>query len=274
MNGGDGTGNDRPVPADRITLDHLAIAVERHEDVIDRYARELGGRFAGHGEGPGFSPLQVRFANGMKVEILEPYRTDVNDFLRRFLDRSGPGPHHLTYKVPDLRAAIERAEGAGFPVINVDMTYPDWMEGFLHPKIAHGIVVQLAQSSGDGGEWERQPPWFPTPEVESASLDRVVHWVVSLPGARTLFEDVLGGEAVDEGDAWVELGWPGTGCVRLVEARGAEVAWLAGTPGRVHHAALRVDDPAAIAGAVPLGDDSHEVAPEDNLGLRLILRPR
>ena len=64
----------------------------------------------GGGDTPGFYSAQVRFANGMKVEGLEPRRVEENDFLARFLAASGPGPHHLTFKVPDIRAALAALE--------------------------------------------------------------------------------------------------------------------------------------------------------------------
>jgi methylmalonyl-CoA/ethylmalonyl-CoA epimerase len=258
---------------DRIVLDHLAVAMEHHTDGLARYVEQLGGAFAGHGTGVGFSPLQVEYANGMRVEMLEPSMTEHNDFLRRFLDRSGPGPHHLTFKVPSLDDAIDACEAAGYPVINIDRAWEDWREGFLHPKTAHGIVVQIAQSSSDGADWRREPEWFPTRAASTASLERVELWVVSLDGAIELFEGVLTGQRVDEGDGWAELDW-GSGHLRLVHARGPEAdAWLRGAPGRVHHAALTVDDP-SLPDATALGDGRYEVAPEHNLGLRLILLPR
>jgi methylmalonyl-CoA/ethylmalonyl-CoA epimerase len=248
--------------------------MEHHADGVPRYAEQLGGTFAGHGEGFGFSPLQVEYANGMRVEMLRPHMTAHNDFLRRFLDRNGPGPHHLTFKVPSLDDAIDASEAAGYPVINIDRTYPEWLEGFVHPKVAHGIVVQMAQTSADGDEWRRRPSWFPESVAGPASLDHVEHWVASLDAALELFESVLAGERVDEGDRWVELAW-GAGHLRLVDATDdVGDAWLSGGPGRVHHAAFSVDDPGAIPDARPLGDGRYEVSPEDNLGLRLIVRPR
>ena len=101
---------------------------------------------------------------------------------------------------------------------------------------------------------------------------RVVHLVAALAPARDLFEAVLGGSASDEGEGWVELEWPGSGRVRIVEAATpADHEWLAGGVGRVHHVAFATEDPAGIADARPLGDGSFEIAPADNLGTRLRL---
>src|SRR5687767_2076773 len=72
-----------------IDLDHVAIATEDRDTVWPRYAGELGGTWVSGGESAGFAAAQVRYANGMKVEVLEPWGVEQNDFLRRFLDRNG-----------------------------------------------------------------------------------------------------------------------------------------------------------------------------------------
>jgi methylmalonyl-CoA/ethylmalonyl-CoA epimerase len=258
-----------------IDLDHVAIACERLGDAWPRYARDLGGRWLAGGATAGFANGQVTYRNGMKVELLEPNDVEANDFLRRFLDRNGPGPHHLTYKVADIRAALAEAEDAGYPPINVFLDDPGWQEGFLHPKIAHGIVIQIAHSEGEG--WDSPPPpGFPEPATERpADLLRVVHAVASLDGALQLFEGLLQGRRTGEGrDAdgpWVELAWPGPGRVRLVEATGGPLEpWLAGATGRVHRLDVAVDDPSAIPGAVPAGD-AYEIPPDGLTGTRIRL---
>ena len=89
--------------------------------------------------------------DGMSVELLEPWATEQNDFLARFVARHGAGPHHLTFKVPDLSAALERLRGAGFQPVNIDLSDPEWKEAFLMPREAHGTVVQLAETARDFG---------------------------------------------------------------------------------------------------------------------------
>ncbi len=145
---------------DGAVLDHVAHAVPRWQDVWHRYATDLGAEWASGGPGPGFAPGQLRFANGARVEVLMPCNVDVNDFLARFLDRSGPGAHHLTFKVPDLGAAIDAAGQFRIEPINVDLSDPEWMEAFLHPTPAGGVVVQLAEAPHP---WSSPPPDdFPT----------------------------------------------------------------------------------------------------------------
>jgi len=292
------TGSDHPRHAGTV-LDHVAHAVPRWQDVWHRYAGDLGAVWASGGPGPGFAPGQLRFANGACVEVLMPSNTEVNDFLARFLSRSGPGPHHLTFKVPDLAAALDRVRRAGFEPINIDMSHPEWMEAFLHPKAAGGVVVQLAEAPHP---WSSPPPDdYPTDlrlradgsgPTAPATLERVCHVVADLTGARRLFGDVLAGEEVAQGTAdgltWVDLRWGGPLGLRLVGAtdptRGDPVdEWLGGLPGRVHHLAFETEEPGSVPdarpatgrlemlGAAPASDGLWVVDAQANGGLALVL---
>lgn len=138
--------------------------------------------------------------------------------------------------------------------------------------MAPGIVVQVAQAAGD---WEAPPPAdLPAPAAaRPARLDHVGHAVADLPAAVALFGGVHGGRVAGEGDGWVDLAWAGGGAVRLLDAAASPALadWVGDRRGRPHHLAFAVDDPAAVPGAVPAGDECWEVAPGDNLGARLVL---
>jgi catechol 2,3-dioxygenase-like lactoylglutathione lyase family enzyme len=260
-----------------IDLDHVAVALERQADAWPRYGGDLPSTWVGGGGTAGFWSAQVAYANGMKVEVLEPYLVEQNDFLRRFLDRNGPGPHHLTFKVKDIRAALDLAEAAGYRPVGVNLANAWWMEAFLHPKDAPGVVVQLAQSS-QGGDWgnDPTPDWFPPARTdERATLVHVAHAVADLDEGRRLFVDLLGGRIQQEGDAdgyrWLDLAWPGPGRVRLLSGAPLD-EWLAGRAGRVHHLAFATAEPSAVPGAHETArTGTYEVAPEDNAGVRLLL---
>jgi methylmalonyl-CoA/ethylmalonyl-CoA epimerase len=261
-----------------IVLDHVAIAVERHSDVFPMYARDLGGRWQSGGFSGGFAPVQLQFAAGIRLEILAPHHIEENDFLRRFLDGNGPGPHHLTFKVGDIAAALAEAEAAGYRPVNVDLSQPQWKEAFLHPKDALGTVIQLAQSTE--GEWRSPPPEGFTQPVDhvASSLIHVAHALPSLPVGLRLFAGLLGGREEARGEdrvgRWVDLTWPGPGRIRLVEPSGPAsplAEWIGPRPGRVHHLAFVGPDPATVRSASPQADGPWEVAPERNFGVRLQL---
>src|SRR6185503_4862643 len=134
-----------------------------------RYRGDLGGAWVASMYDPGFYWGQLRFANGMTIELLEPADISENDFLRRFLDRNGPGPHHVTFKVADIVAALGQVEAAGYRPVSVNLDNPGWREAFLHPKDAPGIVVQLAQSD-ESGDWGMPlPAGYPEVTVPPAT---------------------------------------------------------------------------------------------------------
>ena len=279
-------------------LDHVAHAVPRWQDVWTRYAVDLGAEWCSGGPGPGFSPGQVRFANHARVELLMPNNVEVNDFLQRFITSNGPGPHHLTFKVPDLASAIDRARRAGYEPIGIDVSDPEWLEAFIHPKQATGVVVQLAEAPHP---WSSPPPDdYPSARrqrhdgagpVAAATLRRVTHAVADLGEAAALFVELLGGRVAGRGDRrdhqWVDLDWGGPLAVRLVSpidrsAPTALSAWLGHRSGRVHHLELEVEEPEEVPGAQPgtmetVGLDSESLSwvipPEINAGMRLVLRP-
>jgi methylmalonyl-CoA/ethylmalonyl-CoA epimerase len=239
--------------------------MERHADGLAVYAGALAGEWMSSGLGIGFSPAQVRYANGMKVELLAPHAVEQNDFLRRFLDRHGPGAHHYTFKVPDILAAIAAAEDAGYAVLNTDLRDPTWKETFLHPKTACGIVVQLAESTGG---WSSPPPVdLPAPIGTTADLARVVHAVASVDEARRLFADVLEGDVVDDDANALELTWPDGGRIRFVKTAGV-------APGRLDHIEFAVDDPAAVPHATHRDDGPWTLGARHNNGVALVLTTR
>jgi catechol 2,3-dioxygenase-like lactoylglutathione lyase family enzyme len=262
---------------------------------------DLGARWSSGGLSIGFGPAQLRFGNGARIELLMPHAVEQNDFLARFLARHGPGPHHLTFKVGDLAEALEECERFGLEPLNVDTSDPMWMEAFLHPKQATGIVVQLAEAPAS---WDSPAPSDFPPTVRrradgsgpigAATLDRVAHVVPDLDAAMALFGGLLGGETVRQGSGpghrFVDLTWGGPLVVRLLAPTTEPAAsslseWLGDRPGRIHHLALTVDEPGSLPGAshapeplAALADQAPgrswwEVAPADNLGLRLLLSP-
>jgi hypothetical protein len=280
-------------------LDHVAVAVEHWSDAWPRYAVELGGTWASGGLNIGFGPAQLRYANGGRVEVLQPWRPDDNPFLRRFLDRHGPGPHHLTFKVPDLAAAIAQARETGLSPVGVDLTNADWKEAFLHPRQATGIVVQLAQATY---AWESPPPeGFPTARRDPpASLVRVTHAVADLDEGLGLFEVLLGGRRIGQGPGpdhtweYVDLEWAGPPVIRLLAPTSSTGgpswgddtplrSWLRDLSGRLHHLAFALPGgsdadhalgdarSSAVPGLLLPEAPARVVEPQDNLGTRLVL---
>ena len=130
-------------------LDHVALGLPRIADALPFVVGELGGERFDCGPGMGFQWVQWRFPGGGVIELLEP-AGEPGGFLHRFLESRGPGIHHVTFKVPDLEVAAERAREAGYTIVGWFDADPHWKECFLHPKQAQGIVVQLAPAEPAG----------------------------------------------------------------------------------------------------------------------------
>jgi hypothetical protein len=86
----------------------------------------------------------------MKVEVLEPHLVEQNDFLRRFLDASGPARTTSPSRSATSARPAE-AEAAGPPPSASTSGTPQWQEAFLHPKEARGV---RGAAGAVGGHWE------------------------------------------------------------------------------------------------------------------------
>jgi methylmalonyl-CoA/ethylmalonyl-CoA epimerase len=126
-------------------LDHVAVAVRDVASAAALYRDVLGGEFLYGADQPdqGFRFVQYRFPGGGKVELVTPIR---EGFLTRFLDDRGEGMHHITLRVPDLRAQLDRLRGGGIAVVLADLDDENWKEAFIHPRDARGVLVQLAET--------------------------------------------------------------------------------------------------------------------------------
>ena len=107
----------------RIHFDHIAIATHRMADAPAVLVGVLGGTPTGDGGPSGaYTWGHWRFAGGGRLEILEPLGAD--GFLHRFLATRGPGIHHVTFRVPSLAEACERAGAHGLRIVGRDESGP------------------------------------------------------------------------------------------------------------------------------------------------------
>ena len=190
-----------------IAFDHIAFALPRMADAVPFLVGVLGGiPHAGMRGGPEFRFGTWRYEGGGKLEVIEPLGR--NGFVHRFLASRGPGVHHVTFKVPSLDEACERARARGYEIVGYDDSYDDWKTAFLHPKQALGIVVQFAQTS-EGTEPRR---WRPPATVANPPAPVSVLGLrmrVSDPDrARTQWEGILHGTAIEIAASRLVYRWP------------------------------------------------------------------
>jgi catechol 2,3-dioxygenase-like lactoylglutathione lyase family enzyme len=207
-----------------VLFDHIAIGVTRIEDALPFLVGELGGRPAGSGLTRAFAFRQWHFGAG-KLEVLEPAGAP-GGFMHRFLDRRGPGVHHVTFEVPDIDAACAKAESMGFAVVERDDSDPEWSEAFLHPKTSLSIVVQVVQvRRTEAGAPEPRiiepEPGDPDPGALGIELIGLRLRAKSIARARELWCDLLAGTGrMIDGE--LEVRWPGSPMRLVVRRSGAD----------------------------------------------------
>ena len=126
----------------RFPLDHVAVAVASIEE-----ARALFELVTGEV----CSPVESIESQGVKVafvgsvELLEP--TDPQSTVARFLERRGPGLHHVAFRVPDLEAALSELAAQGIRLIDEvpRIGARGHRVAFLHPSSTQGILIELVQ---------------------------------------------------------------------------------------------------------------------------------
>jgi methylmalonyl-CoA epimerase len=216
-------------------LDHVALAVRRWRDARAVLVEGLGGHWLGGIRMPEYNPGQLSFANGMRVELLEP-GPDSSSFLNRFVERGGAGPHHVTFKVDDIRAAIKRARDAGVEIVRERLDNPGWQEAFLHPKSTGiGFVIQLAQSTIDPGKSMSSARTSVSAEDagmanaapdEAAAIPFFTAAVPDLAGATKILTGLLHGRVTGEGThdgvSYRSVSWQPDGASIVLTTGGAD----------------------------------------------------
>jgi len=133
-------------------VDHLGIAVRSIAEGR-RFYEALGLAVEAIEEVPGD---QVRVAmipcGATRIELLEP--TSPESPIARFLERRGPGLHHLCLATDDLGADDARLREAGYQVLRPEPSRGAggcWIQ-FVHPKSAGGVLVELSQPAAGARE--------------------------------------------------------------------------------------------------------------------------
>jgi methylmalonyl-CoA/ethylmalonyl-CoA epimerase len=76
-------------------------------------------------------------------ELLEPL--DEESTVGRYVDRNGPGIHHVALATDDIEAALDAARDAGVECIDDEPRPGAWGHdvAFLHPKSTGGVLVEF-----------------------------------------------------------------------------------------------------------------------------------
>ena len=140
---------DREVPlsAPHPEVAHIGVAVRDLDDAVAFYRDVLG-----------LEPSEPEYADGARivsvhlgdvdVEFLTPDTPDGP--IARFLERRGPGIHHVCYRVADLDAALASCRDRGYRLIDEEprVGVGGHRIAFIHPKTTAGILIELTEGEG------------------------------------------------------------------------------------------------------------------------------
>lgn len=129
-----------------LSIDHVAIAVASIADARSTYEL-LTGASGSPVETVEAERVNVLFIGSgpARLELIEPASEDSP--LHAFLERRGPGLHHVAFAVPDLDAALGRLSAGGLRLVP---GYPragahGRRVAFLHPRSTGGVLVELVE---------------------------------------------------------------------------------------------------------------------------------
>jgi methylmalonyl-CoA/ethylmalonyl-CoA epimerase len=125
-------------------LAHIGVALRAIDDLLP-FCRDVLGMAEAPIDDSDGAHIAALSAGESLLEFLEP--RDAKSPIAKFLDKRGPGVHHLCFSVDDLDAALDRCRAAG--IVLIDETPRMGAEGkriaFLHPKSTAGILVELSE---------------------------------------------------------------------------------------------------------------------------------
>jgi methylmalonyl-CoA epimerase len=132
----------------KAVLDHVGIAVKDLDAALAFY-RDALGLHVDVSEDVAAQRVRAHFipAGHASLELLEATASD--SAIARYVEKRGPGLHHITLRVDDIDAALDQLKARGVKL--VDEKARPGAEGalvaFIHPSAAHGVLVELKQSA-------------------------------------------------------------------------------------------------------------------------------
>ncbi len=128
------------------TIDHLGIAVQSLADSITFY--ESLGLAVTHRETVLTEKVEVAMlpTGHSRLELLQPTAPDSP--IAKFLEKRGPGLHHVALRVPDLNAAVARLKANGARLLNEPRAGAGGhIYVFVHPASTGGVLLELIQEN-------------------------------------------------------------------------------------------------------------------------------
>ena len=123
--------------------DHIAIAVNDVEASAKVYQKALGIDEIEFEtvESEGVKVAIIPMENG-RIELMQPTKDDSP--IKKFLDKKGPGLHHMALETDNIDGEVERMEGCGVQFLGkVRPGSAGTKVTFIHPKSLEGVLAEL-----------------------------------------------------------------------------------------------------------------------------------
>jgi methylmalonyl-CoA/ethylmalonyl-CoA epimerase len=141
------SGRDEPSPTN-MKIDHIGIATQGIQEALTFYRDALGLDVA---ETEEVAEQKVRVAmlpiGETRIELLEA--TSADSPVARFIEKRGPGIHHIAVKVDDIRTALANLRQHGARLIDEEprIGAGGCLVAFVHPSSTGGVLMELVQSA-------------------------------------------------------------------------------------------------------------------------------
>jgi methylmalonyl-CoA/ethylmalonyl-CoA epimerase len=123
---------------------HVAFAVEDLDEAVETYRTLFGAEveLRDRLEDQGVEAAYLRLGDG-RVELVAALGEDTP--VGRFLERRGPGMHHVGFEVADVAAAVAELSARGANVIDLEPRpgLGGHLVSFVHPDSLHGVLAEV-----------------------------------------------------------------------------------------------------------------------------------
>jgi len=133
-------------------IDHIGIAVLDAKRALATFSETLGLRLEEVEEVPSQKLLSYHLRVGEShFELLHP--TDEDSVIAKFLEKQGPGVHHIALEVDDIEAEKDRLVAAGLdPLSDKPFTGAGGKKVlFFHPRTTGGVLLEICQPGPNSG---------------------------------------------------------------------------------------------------------------------------
>jgi len=143
----------------KAVLDHVGIAVKDLGAALAFYRDALGLEIEAPEE-VAAQRVRAHFipVGGAKLELLEA--TAADSAIAKYVEKRGPGLHHITLRVDDIHAALAQLKQRGAKLVDEAPRAgaEHGLVAFIHPSSAHGVLVELKQVVDPPSATDHRPP--------------------------------------------------------------------------------------------------------------------